>query len=541
MKKIYQLYFFLISLSVCNVSLQAQYETTAYLYDTISQGPFLEKEKSGYNFLFMTQDWGGYKSNKAVISADQNSIKFNRFNHYHIRSNGQVDSLIAVPLKIDITQHYTLYERGMPKMIEFRIGSSNDPSIELVKEKYPIIRSNYNNDESLSQNIIKISGKGKEKDLPPYQYKYTNNIYNKGNIKSDKAKSSIEIESDHDNGSWIIANHVSTIHHDAPRTLITLGHKIEGEKALKYNHLTEYKFLTLDAKGNVVTEEDYEFDQAYRVESSGLVHNADGTTGGYFISFQEEGKKANDDYNAATKKVVYFDEEGQFMAEANLVLPFTPKSKEAHLTRVVSVYSGQGGYQIYVRREGNAKKKTPTTFYHFESDSEESVEVATYTMPDPVEGMRNVPAEAISASDRYDYAIGLDNGQTLIVASEHGTDINGIIVDNSGKIVSSIEAHMPNNIYDKEAELKMEKIGEGKILIVSKIPIGKGVKTSYAVYSSVGNQFRTIQPKEEISEFSSFRNGDDLIVYGPASADPTQIHIILEKIASESQILTFDE
>ncbi|GLR16548.1 hypothetical protein [Portibacter lacus] len=519
-------------LLICSLGLNAQYNTSTYLYDTISSGPFIEQEGKGYNFYFLTEGKGTMVSTRGLVTNP--SMTYENFNHYHIQSTGEVDSIFSIAVRADVNHHYTMYQRGAPKMLQFRVGTSNDPSFEKIKSKYPILGSLYNNDESLEINTIDIANNASVK------YNLTNYTYEQGKVAKREAKSIVELEE-----GYVVKDQLTVSTIAEPISIITTSKVIEGNKEEKFNDLKEFRFLTLDKSGKVTAQEDIVFDRAYLTDNSGLIHNLSGKLSGFYITLIEAGgtgdyKKANEDYNSAVRKLLIFDEAGKYQKEVMLSLPFAPKAKEIDDQKIIKVVEKDDSHIVLLKTKGNKKKKIGEGIYTYLAKDNEAQEINFQKDIDLeiVQELRNKTEAMTSVSDRYDYAVKLENGKVAMIASEFGNDLKMIVLDANGNLINTGTIYLANNVVGSSAKLTFEHLDQNKLLIVSRVADKKSVKTSYSIFNGDDGTIRTIQPEQKLMKINSYRNGEDIIVYGSSIEDEKEIHFVLEKLASKEAGLT---
>lgn len=514
-------------LFLVSISVQAQFETSTTLYDTISEGPFITPEKGGYDFIFKTQSIGTMVSTKGQVINP--SIKYDLFNHYHIQADGQVDSIFSIVVRSDVNHHYTMYQKGLPKLLQFRVGTSNDLSIDRIQSKYPEIASIHYNDEPLETADIVI----KDND-----YKLKRTSYNKGSVKEVSKKAKLDLSSDE--GSWLQKGIMKAPNQGTPITILALGKKIGDDKERKFNDLQEYKFTTLNQSGEVKHEEEIFFDRAYSFHNSGIINDASGKNAGYFISFLEASGKANKDYNSAAQKVIFFDSDGEYSSETLVTLPFEPKAKEAGNHKIIKVLKHKDELSLYLYTPGHKKSNVAEGVYTFLDYGDAAEEQAFNKIGDinVEQDLTNKMEGELKPNLDYKYAEQLENGDLLLVACENGTEIKFLQIGTKGELKNASTSYLLNDINSKKAYLSFEQLDNQKLLIVSKVAYGKSVKTSYSIYDGRSGKLETIQPEEEIYTIYSYRNGDEIIVFGTSYEDESVLHFKSEKLIFKDEGVT---
>jgi len=507
--------------------MSAQYETTIFLYDSISEGPYIEKEKSGYNFLWKNQEMGTMVSSRGQVMNP--SVKYDVFNHYHIKADGQVDSIFSVTVREDISQHYQLYKKGLPKLIQYRVGTSNDPSIGKIVANYPIASSARNNDEELSINEISYDG---------MTYERLNKKYDKASYKEKKSKVILDLEAEE--GTWVLKNKYAASNIEHPMTILAFGQMIEGDKTRKYNDLMDFRFVALNSEGEIAREEDIEFERAYTFNSQGIIHDANARVSGFYMSMVEAEGRANKDYKSSTQKILFFDEKGFYDSESTLTLPFAPKSKEVANNRILKILDIDGVKKISFYTPGSKKGKVAEGIYTFTSEGD-NCELTKYTRLSEIflqQDERNNFEGGPPASSDYKYTVRLDNGDLLAIASEHGTDLQFLHMNEDGEIEIRSSGYLLNDIASQKNHLSFEYLNNNKLLIISKVGYEKAVYSSYSIYDGKTGEMMSIQPTEEIATIQSFRNGNDIMVYGSSFEDDKILHLIHHKLDAKEEGLT---
>lgn len=517
-----------------SIGVNAQYSTQTQLYDSISSGPFIEPEGSGYNFYFLTEGTGTMVSTRGLVTNP--ALTYRTFNHYHLHDDGQVDSIFTIGVRADVNHHYTMYQRGAPKILQFRVGTSNDPSFEKIKSKYPILGAVNINDESLNLNSLEVSEKA------PFKYNLTSLNYNQGKVSKKENKAIIEVEE-----GWILKSHISANSIDHPESIISIGKIGDDDKENKFNDLKELKFITLDQSGKILFEKEFNDDRAYLSDHSGLVHDLNGQFAGFFLTLTEAGgtkeyKKANEDYNSGVRKILLFDADGKYYKEVELNLPFEPKAKEMGDQKILKVIKTENDHIVLLKTNGNKKQRIGEGFYTYLVQGKEAKEI-NFQKDIDLEISQSLQNESIKIqhkSIRYDYVVKLQNGKLVLFASEYGNDLRMIILDEKGNLEHTGFTYLANNIIGSQAKLTFEHLDRNKVLIVSKVADQKSVFTSYSILDGNSGVIRNIQPEQKLNKIHSYRNGDDILVYGSSIEDEKHYHFVLEKLSSKEAGITMD-
>lgn len=516
---------FFLSLFLLTLPLSAQYETTMFLYDTISEGPYITLEKGGYNFIFKTRNMGTMVSTRGQVINP--AIPYDIFNHYHIQASGQVDSIFAIPVRSEVNHHYTMYQRGAPKLLQFRVGTSNDYPISKIASKYPVLNDFFANDEPMSYASASIDNNN--------NYKFTTTSYNHGRVNEEVKKAIIS--SDAEVGSWTQKAFFSNPNAQNPVSIAIYGKLTGDEKDLKFSDLHEFKFTSLSKEGLIKYEEKITFEPAYVYHNSGIIHNKNGSLSGYYLSLVEADGRANKDYNSANQKIIYFDKEGKYLAQTLITLPFQPKAKEVEDQRIVKIVQIEDQYHIYLLTQGSKKSKIKEGIYTFVDNRESSTEVAFQPMEEVnVEQiLRNKPIEEITEkqNQNYNYAERLDNGDLLLVSSDNGKDIQFLQVDSKGRLKYRAKSYLLCDVDNARSQLSFEHLQDNKLLIVSKVAKEKSVSTSYSIYDGRYGRLSTVQPTGDLSSIYSYRNGDEILVFGSLKED---IKILFFKLIKLNKI-----
>jgi hypothetical protein len=520
----------ILALFLLTLPLSAQYETTMFLYDTISEGPYIAPEKGGYNFIFKTRNMGTMVSTRGQVINP--AIPYDMFNHYHIQADGQVDSIFAIPVRSEVNHHYTMYQRGAPKLLQFRVGTSNDYPISKIASKYPVLNDVYGNDESMSLARVSID--------PENNYKYTNTTYRQGKVNEEVKKTIITNTSEV--GSWTHKGSFSNAHSKNPLSIVIYGKVIPDNRDLKDNDLHEFKFTSLSEEGLIIHEEEISFERAYVYHNSGIIHSIDGSLYGYYISLVEADGKANKDYNSANQKIIYFDKDGQYVSETLITLPFEPKTKEVENQQIVKIVKVGNDYNIFVSTPGSKKSKIKEGIYTFIDYGETAEEVA-YKAVEEInieQILRNQPSEEVQekANQNFNYAEKLENGDLLLVSSDNGRDIQFLQLDSKGNLKYTSKSYLLCDVQNASSQLSFEHLQDNKLLIVSKVAKEKSVKTSYSIYDGRYGRLETVQPTGDLGSIYSYRNGNEILVFGSSKDDINTLFFKLVKLEKGEDSVT---
>ncbi|WP_235299356.1 hypothetical protein [Portibacter marinus] len=514
----------LLIFSLCQAI--AQFETTVNLYDTIDQGPYIEPENDGYNFLFKTKEQGTMVSTRGQVINP--ALDYHVFNHYYLNEDGNMDSLFSITIKEEVTTPYTMYKRGLPKLIQYRVGTSNDPSLDKIISKYPIISSVRNNDEY--HEISHISFKNG-------QYEFLTENYDKGKVSKKSHTNNFNPTSEH--GTWVLMHQYAAANIDLPLTLLAHGRKID-DKSLKFNEHKEYRFVALDKKGEVLRDEEITFEKAYDIHTSGIINKKDGSEAGFYIAMLESGGKANEDQNTSAQKILFFDHKGIYEGETEIILPFEPKSKEMADQKVDKVLDLDNVKMVYLHTSGNKKNKVSEGYYTYQVDngSSQMIRFKEKAYTEVAQDLRNKYEDRPEASTDYKYATSLENGNILCIASENGVDFQFLHFSSKGELLKTSTAYMLTDIGSKKNIISFEYLNNNKLLIKSKVGYENGVYTSYGIYDGQSGYLKNIQPSQDIATIHTYRNGDDIMVFGSSWEDEKKIHLILHKLDIKKESLS---
>jgi len=258
------------------------------------------------------------------------------------------------------------------------------------------------------------------------------------------------------------------------------------------------------------------------------------------MSMLEASGKANKEYNSAIQKVILFDADGEFSSETTLELPYAPKAKEAADHKVVKVVKYKDDYNIFLHTTGSKKAKVAEGIYTFVDYGDNAEEVAYKALSDVSveQDLINQMEGDLKPNQDYKYVEELENGDLLLVACENGTEIKFLHLGTKGELKHASTSFLLNDINSQKASLSFEHLDDQKLLIVSKVPYEKSVKTSYSIYDGRSGKLRTIQPKDEIYSIFSYRNGNEIIVFGTSFEDQKVIHFKFEKLQQKDEGLT---